>query len=64
MSVQCEVSTKGASPAPMGIFERFLTVWVFLCIVTGIMAGEDGPFGVKFNDCSCRRRSTSASRGG
>ena len=27
----------------MSVFERFLTVWVFLCIVTGIMAGQMAP---------------------
>ena len=35
-----------ASPAPMTIFERYLTVWVFLCIVVGIALGQllPGPF--------------------
>ncbi len=27
----------------MSVFERFLTVWVFLCIVTGIAAGQLAP---------------------
>jgi ACR3 family arsenite transporter len=27
-------------PAPMGIFERWLTLWVFLCIVAGIALGQ------------------------
>jgi arsenite transporter len=33
-------------PAPMSIFERYLTVWVFLCIVVGIALGQwlPGPF--------------------
>ncbi len=26
--------------APMSVFERYLTVWVFLCIVTGIALGQ------------------------
>src|SRR3982074_1990978 len=26
--------------APMSVFERYLTVWVFLCIVAGIAAGR------------------------
>ena len=30
----------GAAPAPMSIFERYLTVWVFLCIVAGIALGQ------------------------
>ncbi len=33
-------------PAPMSVFERYLTVWVFLCIVVGIGLGRwlPGPF--------------------
>ncbi|AYH44035.1 arsenical-resistance protein [Azoarcus sp. DN11] len=27
----------------MSVFERFLTVWVFLCIVTGIVVGQTAP---------------------
>ncbi len=27
-------------PAPMSVFERYLTVWVFLCIVVGIALGQ------------------------
>ncbi len=36
----------GAVPAPMSVFERYLTVWVFLCIVVGIALGQvlPGPF--------------------
>jgi ACR3 family arsenite transporter len=35
-----------AVPAPMSVFERYLTVWVFLCIVAGIALGQwlPGPF--------------------
>ena len=35
-----------ATPAPMSIFERYLTVWVLLCIVVGIALGQmfPGPF--------------------
>ena len=40
MSVQCEVTAKTAAGAPMNMFERYLTVWVFLCIVAGIAAGQ------------------------
>ncbi|PXW94156.1 ACR3 family arsenite transporter [Sphaerotilus hippei] len=34
------------APAPMSVFERYLTVWVFLCIVVGIALGQwlPGPF--------------------
>jgi ACR3 family arsenite transporter len=27
-------------PAPMSVFERYLTVWVFLCILAGIALGQ------------------------
>ncbi len=41
--VQCEVGAKQAAGAPMSVFERYLTVWVFLCIVVGIVAGQWAP---------------------
>lgn len=40
MTVQCEVTAKGAAGTPLSVFERFLTIWVFLCIVAGIVAGQ------------------------
>jgi len=40
MSAQCEAVAKHAAAAPMGAFERFLTLWVFLCIVAGIALGQ------------------------
>jgi ACR3 family arsenite transporter len=40
MSVQCETSVKQTPVAPMSVFERYLTVWVFLCIVAGIAVGQ------------------------
>lgn len=40
MSVQCEVTAKEAAGEPMGLFERYLTLWVFLCIVAGIGLGH------------------------
>jgi ACR3 family arsenite transporter len=40
MTVQCEVTGKRAAGAPMSVFERYLTVWVFLCILAGIGAGQ------------------------
>ncbi|GAA5183467.1 ACR3 family arsenite efflux transporter [Niveibacterium umoris] len=43
MSVQCEVAIKQSAGAPMSLFERFLTVWVFLCIVVGIGLGQVFP---------------------
>ncbi len=35
-----------AAPAPMSVFERYLSVWVLLCIVVGIALGRamPGPF--------------------
>nr|WP_172599975.1 ACR3 family arsenite efflux transporter [Sulfuricystis multivorans] len=46
MSAQCEVTAKVAAGAPLSTFERYLTVWVFLCIVAGIALGQfvPGPF--------------------
>ncbi len=40
MSTQCEVTGKKAAGAPMGFFERYLTAWVFLCILVGIGLGH------------------------
>jgi ACR3 family arsenite transporter len=40
MSVQCEVSIKQAAGAPMSVFERWLTLWVALCILVGIGLGQ------------------------
>jgi len=40
MSVQCEAVAKHAAAAPIGSFERFLSVWVLLCIVVGIGLGQ------------------------
>ena len=31
---------RAAPPAPMSVFERYLTVWVLLCIVGGIALGQ------------------------
>ena len=62
MSVQCETTAKKASGAGMGFFERYLTVWVFLCIVAGITLGHfiPGPFqligGWKWRRSTCRWR--------
>lgn len=40
MSVQCETTTRQAAGAAMGFFERYLTLWVFLCIAAGIGLGR------------------------
>ena len=47
MSAQCEVTMKAAAgkdgKSAMSLFERYLTVWVFLCIVAGIALGRFVP---------------------
>ena len=43
MSAQCETTAKLAAGTPMSAFERYLTVWVFLCIVVGIALGQGLP---------------------
>ena len=40
MSVQCEITAKQATASSMSLFERYLTVWVMLCIVGGIALGH------------------------
>ncbi|MEJ2574221.1 MAG: ACR3 family arsenite efflux transporter [Gammaproteobacteria bacterium] len=40
MTAQCEITAEVASGAPLTIFERYLTVWVFLCIIAGIVLGQ------------------------
>ena len=40
MSAQCETTARKASGAGMGFFERYLTLWVFLCIMAGIGLGH------------------------
>lgn len=46
MSMPCEVTTPEASGAPLGTFERYLTLWVAVCIAVGIGLGHwiPGPF--------------------
>jgi ACR3 family arsenite transporter len=40
MSAQCEVIGRKAAGSPMGLFERYLSLWVALCIVGGIALGD------------------------
>jgi ACR3 family arsenite transporter len=40
MSARCELVVNAAVGAPMGIFERYLTAWVFVCIGVGVAAGQ------------------------
>ncbi len=43
MSVQCETSGRRAAGAQMPFFERYLSIWVALCIVAGITLGRFFP---------------------
>ena len=40
MSVQCETTARKSAGADMGLFERYLSVWVALCIIAGIGLGH------------------------
>lgn len=40
MSVQCETTGRSASGVKMPFFERYLSLWVALCIVAGILLGQ------------------------
>jgi len=40
MSTQCETTAKRATGAEMPFFERYLSIWVGLCIVVGILLGR------------------------
>lgn len=39
MSIQCETTAKKTTGAAMGLFERYLSLWVALCIIVGIVLG-------------------------
>jgi len=43
MTSQCEIAVKQAAGAPMSLFERWLTLWVALCIVAGVVLGQFVP---------------------
>ena len=43
MSAQCEIGARAGAGAPLNRFERWLTLWVFLCIVVGIVEGQIAP---------------------
>ena len=40
MSVQCESAARRSAAAQMPFFEHYLSVWVVLCILTGIGLGH------------------------
>lgn len=40
MTAQCEITAKQQHGEPISFFERYLTLWVFLCILAGISLGH------------------------
>ena len=43
MSAQCEVTGRAAAGAELAFFERWLSLWVFLAIVVGVLLGQGLP---------------------
>ncbi len=43
MSIQCDIAGREAGPAKLGVFERYLTLWVIACIVVGVGIGQAVP---------------------
>ena len=43
MTAQPDATTRTTAGAPMSTFERYLTLWVFACILAGIAAGQVFP---------------------
>ena len=43
MSTQGEITATQTTGAPLGYFERYLSLWVFLCILAGIALGQTFP---------------------
>ena len=43
MTTPAQAADTAVTVAPMNLFERYLTVWVFLCIVIGIALGQTLP---------------------
>jgi ACR3 family arsenite transporter len=48
MSAQCETTARRTAGAPMSLFERWLTLWVALCILAGILLGQLFPAPFQF----------------
>jgi len=40
MSAQCEITARKEGDVKISFFERYLTLWVFLCIIAGIGLGH------------------------
>ncbi|WP_211452013.1 ACR3 family arsenite efflux transporter [Collimonas antrihumi] len=47
MSAQTDVIGQRAETASLSVFERYLTIWVALCIVIGVLLGQAFPHAVK-----------------
>lgn len=47
MSAQCELTGRRAAGVSMNLFERYLTVWVALCIVVGVLLGMGFPYAIQ-----------------
>ena len=43
MTTQCEIVAKQTQGASLGFFERYLTLWVALCILAGVVLGQLAP---------------------
>ena len=43
-------TTKTTKARALSIFEKYLTVWVILCIAGGIVLGKVAPGGARFLD--------------
>ena len=48
MSAQCEIAGKQAAGVPMSLFERWLSLWVAMCILVGIGLGQFFPAPFQF----------------
>ena len=48
MTAQCDISARRSAGAQLGVFERYLTLWVFLCIIAGIGLGHLFPTEFQF----------------
>jgi ACR3 family arsenite transporter len=43
MTAQCDITAREAAGADLGFFERYLTLWVALCIAAGVGLGQVAP---------------------
>lgn len=47
MAIPCEIAGKSAAAVPLNVFERYLTLWVAVCIVIGVAVGQVFPVSVQ-----------------